>query len=921
VFLLLNRGFSLPSWDKVADSMGASMAIACRFRLNLVPELEKILCYDWFPTKGSRKLVLGQRRRVCASRLPQDRGPMDTRFLCVYNLARGVFLSSKVTVADSADQPLKILKVLVNGFALDSQAGFWISPLHSAPAVPRLFPFDLLYLDGEHQVIDAAEVLPGVDFPPYRREVASALVLPLQAARSTQTVRGDRLIIGLEEEVERQIAALDEGSIATLRFLGSRRPELTSSGRGKAGVSGVARAAFMAPLAPVAVSENPVMVAEYRDVVETVLDRSVRQSEMSSHAGTVEMPEAELRPTGLREADKVESASIVASIANEPPDTAKGISSKTESPVAIDEEVVQSEVAEIATKASKGEDKRPAQAETPVISITEVVLERPVSSQAPIINGQHGGIEDLFTNWVDAPSFSSAWNAPEPTRERPVSQAPSVVSMPPAEAKPPAGERESQASTAPASHVVPDAVKAKQQTLSTEPETTVRGKSAVMPDPPRETRKAAQVEASKDAEVSKPESKVPQGRTPVQAAGQTRAAIPQPAQTTTFTMAQYGLWQVSMPTAAKHVVALQGTAGERPAAFTAETRPAATEKPDAETGKAQKASPPDSNARPNELNASRKISPSSNVPQPPREKVAAPKGEAPRLEGIAGVSAMKPTAEEPKEQVVRVSNPNALDTKVPATNNVDRFPAKIAEAVEKPSGAKLAAPDPVKVEIPQRTVPATGTKIAAQNAAEAPQKVSADSRATVQEKTAILKQPEGKRTAPIPQSKSLVAGSAPGILKARPKEKPKTSIQRVEENGKPKTSPPSLGERFKRWLNPAAPTNSDRRRAHRRYVPGMIAHYYTGGAPKPHEVADISMTGFYLLTDDRWMPDTMIQMTLQKPCAKGERKQSITVLSKIVRRGSDGIAAKFVMPESLDPHSHDVQPSQATDRFALARFL
>ena len=80
----------------------------------------------------------------------------------------------------------------------------------------------------------------------------------------------------------------------------------------------------------------------------------------------------------------------------------------------------------------------------------------------------------------------------------------------------------------------------------------------------------------------------------------------------------------------------------------------------------------------------------------------------------------------------------------------------------------------------------------------------------------------------------------------------------------------------------------------------MVAHYYTGGAPKPHEVADISMTGFYLLTDDRWMPETMIQMTLQKPCAKGERKQSITVLSKIVRRGSDGVAAQFVMPESLN---------------------
>jgi hypothetical protein len=101
----------------------------------------------------------------------------------------------------------------------------------------------------------------------------------------------------------------------------------------------------------------------------------------------------------------------------------------------------------------------------------------------------------------------------------------------------------------------------------------------------------------------------------------------------------------------------------------------------------------------------------------------------------------------------------------------------------------------------------------------------------------------------------------------------------------------------------------------------MVAHYFTGGAPKPKNVADISMSGMYLLTDDRWMPGTMIQMTLQKPCASGEKKQSINVLSRIVRRGSDGVAIEFIMPEALPHISHDIQPSQATDKFALARFL
>ncbi len=132
---------------------------------------------------------------------------MDTRVFSAYNLARGVFLSSKVTAVDGVNEPLKILKVLVGGLGLDTVSGLWICPLSAIPAVPRLFPFDLLYLDRDQRVLESAEIVPGVEFPPYRREVASALILARQTVESTQTGRGDRLIICVEEEMERQIAA------------------------------------------------------------------------------------------------------------------------------------------------------------------------------------------------------------------------------------------------------------------------------------------------------------------------------------------------------------------------------------------------------------------------------------------------------------------------------------------------------------------------------------------------------------------------------------------------------------------------------------------------------------------------------------------------------------------------------------------
>ena len=293
---------------------------------------------------------------------------MDARFLCVYNLARGVFLSSNVTVADCADQPLKMLKVLVSGLALDAESGFWVSPLSAAPPVPRLFPFDLLYLDENQQIVDAVEVHPGVDFPPYHREVASALVLPLQTMQSTQTGRGDRLIIGLEEEIETQIAALN--ALSTQPIALSSRPsrrkvrEAKSPSSREAAFSRLESAVFTAHVssAAIAVPENIVMMADGMDADAPAPGAALT----NGLAVTVDDPWAGVEPA-------------------------------------------QSNFSLIATKSPTDDAGGPTSAEMPVISITEVVLRRSRSNQAPIINGQHGDVEDLFSNWVDAPSSASAW--------------------------------------------------------------------------------------------------------------------------------------------------------------------------------------------------------------------------------------------------------------------------------------------------------------------------------------------------------------------------------------------------------------------------------------------------------------------------------------------------------------------------------
>ncbi len=109
--------------------------------------------------------------------------------------------------------------------------------------------------------------------------------------------------------------------------------------------------------------------------------------------------------------------------------------------------------------------------------------------------------------------------------------------------------------------------------------------------------------------------------------------------------------------------------------------------------------------------------------------------------------------------------------------------------------------------------------------------------------------------------------------------------------------------RLLRWLFPElvigeAQRPHDRRRADRQSLPGLIAYYFTGGAPEPHKISNISVTGFYLHTDERWMPGTVVRMTLQRVGSKGDDPSDIiSVNSKIVRWGADGEGFEFILTD------------------------
>jgi hypothetical protein len=125
----------------------------------------------------------------------------------------------------------------------------------------------------------------------------------------------------------------------------------------------------------------------------------------------------------------------------------------------------------------------------------------------------------------------------------------------------------------------------------------------------------------------------------------------------------------------------------------------------------------------------------------------------------------------------------------------------------------------------------------------------------------------------------------------------------------------------KNWFNEML-LSGERRRAARQKTPRLIAFYWDGAAPAPHNIRDISLTGFYLLTDARWYPGTLITMTLQTTYKSEDgARRYIAVQSVVVRADVDGVGLAFAAQES---HASNKEPSvegTPVDKKTLDGFL
>jgi hypothetical protein len=166
-----------------------------------------------------------------------------------------------------------------------------------------------------------------------------------------------------------------------------------------------------------------------------------------------------------------------------------------------------------------------------------------------------------------------------------------------------------------------------------------------------------------------------------------------------------------------------------------------------------------------------------------------------------------------------------------------------------------------------------------------------------------------------------ISAPVPPREEERPREEP-AEVQPVKEASKAESWKKETGKPkswLQRWLSPEP---EEPRKAPRAVLPGLTAYFWTGGSPQPHAIRNISSTGLYVITEERWYPGTLVQMTLKKAKNGGTgTESSISLMVRANRWGNDGVGLAFVVRDPRNSRNGDAAETSAIDREDLDQFL
>lgn len=156
--------------------------------------------------------------------------------------------------------------------------------------------------------------------------------------------------------------------------------------------------------------------------------------------------------------------------------------------------------------------------------------------------------------------------------------------------------------------------------------------------------------------------------------------------------------------------------------------------------------------------------------------------------------------------------------------------------------------------------------------------------------------PGGRVLQWIKPSRSKPQSEASHLQAAPAAPVPATLPEPAPQHSAPSPTPAKRGS-FRTWLQTLLPaTPSEPRKAERTAVPGLSAYFFTGTSRAGHAVRDISSTGLYVFTEERWYPGTIIRMTLTHVGPTGA-ELSIAIHAFAVRWGNDGVGLELVFPD------------------------
>jgi hypothetical protein len=89
---------------------------------------------------------------------------------------------------------------------------------------------------------------------------------------------------------------------------------------------------------------------------------------------------------------------------------------------------------------------------------------------------------------------------------------------------------------------------------------------------------------------------------------------------------------------------------------------------------------------------------------------------------------------------------------------------------------------------------------------------------------------------------------------------------------------------------------------------------------KEYKVGDISVAGFYMITDERWIPGTGFPVTLERTDESGGA-QTLTLFSTVVRIGDDGVGFTFLQQIKEEDANDDNRGGSRLDLTKLSQFL